>query len=95
VIPEGKVNMIACASEREAHFVCAFLNAPLVRQAYGACTSHMGRPALLPIAIPRWDAARWTHQALATLSARLHAEPTRLARVERLLDWLVLRALPA
>lgn len=93
VIPEGKVNVIAASSREEAHFVCAWLNAPLVRAAYVASTHATGRPAVLPFAIPPFDSALWTHRALAGLSALLHGQRARIPRAEPALDWLVQRCL--
>lgn len=91
VVPEGKVNLIACDTEDEAHFVCAFLNAPLVRRAYAKMSSTIGRPVRLPVAIPKYDPNVWTHRAMATVSKAAHQG--KVQDPDRLTSWLLTRIL--
>ncbi len=95
VIPEGKVNLVPCAEEAEAHYLCALLNAPDVRRAYARMSSQIGRPSRLPFAIAAFDPQRWTHRALAAVSRDAHAGLLDGDRRERLLTRLVARALGA
>jgi hypothetical protein len=89
IIPEGKVNLIACGASDEAHFVCGYLNAPLVRRAYQNMSSAIGRPVRLPFAIPGYDKERWTHRAIAAVS--LAAHEGRCSMPDFLLAWLLKR----
>lgn len=91
IVPEGKVNYIACESEDEAHFVCGFLNAPLVRRIYAKMSSAIGRPVRLPFAIPQYDSRKWTHRAIAAVSRSAHNGAVKNA--DKLLDWLLERLL--
>ncbi|MEB3285605.1 MAG: N-6 DNA methylase [Candidatus Sericytochromatia bacterium] len=93
LVPEGKINFIGFDCAEAAHFVCACLNAPILRKAYAMSTSQTGRPATLPLAIPLYDARSWTHRALASLSVRLHQGPARADRIAQTLDWLVRRCM--
>lgn len=91
LVPEGKVNLVGLDSEEEAHFLCAMLNAPLIRRAYARMSSQIGRPSRLPFALPTYDATHFTHRALAAVSRAAHAEATAPERVARVLDWLLAR----
>ena len=93
VIPEGKVNLVPCADAAEAHFLCALLNAPDVRRAYARMSSQIGRPSRLPFAIPRYDAGRWTHRALAAVSGAAHAGRLKGDRRDALLSRLLGRTM--
>ncbi|MEB3328604.1 MAG: N-6 DNA methylase [Candidatus Sericytochromatia bacterium] len=93
VVPEGKVNFIGCSDPAEAHFLCALLNAPPLVAAYAGSTSETGRPARLPLALPRHDATRWTHRALAAVSRAAHGGRLRPERWARVLTWLAERAI--
>jgi hypothetical protein len=93
VVPEGKVNFIGCDDPAEAHYLCALLNAPPMRVAYAACTSALGRPARLPLAIPAHDARRWTHRALAAVSLAAHAGRVGPEACGPVLAWLATRAM--
>ncbi|HEY9721076.1 MAG TPA: hypothetical protein V6D47_03635, partial [Oscillatoriaceae cyanobacterium] len=95
VIPEGKLNLIACERPEEAHYLCALLNAPSVRRAYARITSQIGRPARLPIALPAYDPSRFGHRALAAVSRAAHAGAIAPARWEPLLEWLLGRVMPS
>jgi hypothetical protein len=91
LVPEGKVNLVGLDSEDEAHYLCALLNAPLIKRAYQRMSSQIGRPSRLPFALPPYDAARFTHRSLAAVSRAAHAEPISAERVNALLDWLLAR----
>jgi hypothetical protein len=91
LVPEGKVNLVGLDSEDEAHYLCALLNAPLIKRAYQRMSSQIGRPSRLPFALPPYDAERFTHRALAAVSRAAHAEPVGAERVNSLLDWLLAR----
>ncbi|MEB3222828.1 MAG: N-6 DNA methylase [Candidatus Sericytochromatia bacterium] len=93
VVPEGKVNFIGCDDPAEAHYLCALLNASPLREAYAACTSALGRPARLPLAIPAHDARRWTHRALAAVSLAAHAGRVSPEACGPVLAWLAARAI--
>lgn len=89
IVPEGKINLIACDTKEEAHFICGFLNTPLVQRAYAKMSSAIGRPVRLPFAIPRYDKVSWTHRAMTAVSRAAHQgvmeDPTRV------LSWLLER----
>jgi hypothetical protein len=91
LVPEGKVNLVGLDSEEEAHFLCAMLNAPLIRRAYARMSSQIGRPSRLPFALPTYDAARFTHRALAAVSRAAHAQHLAPDHIEGLLTWLLAR----
>ncbi|MDB5099556.1 MAG: hypothetical protein JWM80_3977 [Cyanobacteria bacterium RYN_339] len=91
LVAEGKVNLIPCDTAQEAHFVCALLNAPIVRRAYQRMSSQIGRPSRLPVALPAFDAARFSHRALAALSLAAHGDGDGRTH---LLAWLAGRVLP-
>jgi hypothetical protein len=91
VVPEGKVNLVGCDDEAEAHYLCALLNAPLLRRAYRRMSSQIGRPSRLPFAIAPFDPARATHRALAAVSRRAHAGELSGERRDALLDGLLAR----
>ncbi|MNS78518.1 hypothetical protein D3C72_1121350 [compost metagenome] len=91
LVPEGKVNLVGLDSEDEAHYLCALLNAPLIKRAYQRMSSQIGRPSRLPFALPPYDAARFTHRALAAVSRAAHAQPASAERANALLDWLLAR----
>jgi hypothetical protein len=93
LVAEGKVNLVACETADEAHFLCAVLNSPWVRRAYQKLSSQIGRPSRLPIAIPPYDASRYSHRALAAASRAAHTGGLDGDRRARLLAWLVKRAL--
>jgi hypothetical protein len=90
LVAEGKVNLVPCETADEAHYLCALLNAPLVRRAYQRMSSQIGRPSRLPIALGAYDATRWSHRALGAVSKAAHAGDRR----DALLAWLSARVLP-
>lgn len=92
IVPEGKVNLVPCTTEAEAHYLCALLNAPIYKRTYARMSSQIGRPSRLPFAIAAHSPERWTHRALAALSRAAHGGQLDGARREALLDWLALRA---
>lgn len=94
IVPEGKLNLIPCERAEEAHYVCALLNAPSVGRAYARVSSQIGRPAQLPIALPAYDAARFSHRALAAVSRAAH-DGFAEARWQPLLEWLLGRVIGA
>lgn len=92
VVPEGKLNLVACADPGEAHYLCALLNAPAIRRAYARMSSQIGRPSRLPFAIAPHDPTRWTHRALAAASRAAHAGVLGGDRRDAMLGWLARRA---
>lgn len=92
IVPEGKVNFIACDTEDEAHFVCGFLNTPIVRRAYEKLSSQIGRPVRLPFKLPKYNAKKWTHRAIAAVSKAAHQG--KVQDPERLLERLLKRIIP-
>ncbi|CUU36913.1 MAG: N-6 DNA methylase [Fimbriimonadales bacterium] len=74
VIPDHKLMLIDCASEEEAHYLCALLNSSIVALkvlAY-AVSIQMDPHILERLRIPRFDPQNPVHRRLAELSARAH-----------------------
>ncbi|MFP5504531.1 MAG: hypothetical protein ACLGIN_18755, partial [Candidatus Sericytochromatia bacterium] len=93
LVPEGKVNLIGLEREAEAHYLCALLNAPWIRRAYARMSSQIGRPSRLPFRLPPFDEGSFTHRALAAVSRAAHGQPETADRFDRLLNWLLERAM--
>ncbi|MDP2310890.1 MAG: N-6 DNA methylase [Pseudomonadota bacterium] len=60
-------------TEDEAHYVCAALNAPLVRRLLAASSDARSFKIRPPVRVPLYDADDATHRALGALSRRGHA----------------------
>jgi hypothetical protein len=77
IVPIETATMVACDSEEEAHFVCAYTNSSLFRLAVTSYSVHgtggFGSPHVLQnVRVPRYDPANSVHQRLAALSQRAH-----------------------
>jgi len=75
VLPDHKLVIVPCATETEAHFVCALLNsapARLVAHTYIVGTQ-ISTHILEYIHVPAFDTKRKMHMHLADLSNRCHA----------------------
>jgi hypothetical protein len=93
VVPDHKLMLVGCASEDEAHFVCACLNSSIgqmVAVSY-AVEIQMDPHILEHIRIPRFDRKNPVHLRLAELSKQAHeaakvGDETRLREIEAEID---------
>lgn len=74
IIPDHKLMLVDCASEDEAHYVCALLNCTVVRLAVlsYAIEIQMDPHILEHIRVPRFDPGNPAHRRLAALSVQAH-----------------------
>jgi SAM-dependent methyltransferase len=93
VVPDHKLMLVDCASEDEAHFVCASLNSSIgqmVAVSY-AVEIQMNPHILEHIRIPRFDPKNPVHLRLAELSMQAHeaakiGDEMRLREIEAEID---------
>ena len=93
VVPDHKLMLVDCASEDEAHFVCACLNSSIgqmVAVSY-AVEIQMDPHILEHIRIPRFDPKNPVHCRLAELSMQAHeaariGDEMRLREIEAEID---------
>jgi SAM-dependent methyltransferase len=93
VVPDHKLMLVGCASEDEAHFVCASLNSSIgqmVAVSY-AVEIQMDPHILEHIRIPRFDRKNPVHLRLAELSKQAHeaaeiGDEMRLRGIEAEID---------
>jgi len=93
VVPDHKLMLVGCASEDEAHFVCACLNSSIgqmVAVSY-AVEIQMDPHILEHIRIPRFDRKNPVHLRLAELSKQAHeaakvGDEMRLREIEAEID---------
>jgi hypothetical protein len=93
VVPDHKLMLVDCASEEEAHFVCACLNSSIgqmVAVSY-AVEIQMDPHILEHIRIPRFDPNNPVHLRLAELSEQAHeaakiGDENRLREIEAEID---------
>jgi methylase of polypeptide subunit release factors len=93
VVPDHKLMLVGCASEDEAHFVCACLNSSIgqmVAVSY-AVEIQMNPHILEHIRIPRFDRKNPVHCRLAELSMQAHeaakvGDEMRLREIEAEID---------
>jgi hypothetical protein len=72
-LPDHTLIAVSCASQTEAHFVCALLNSSPAQVAIkGYIVLHPSPHILEHIAIPRYDPRDKRHNALAELSEACH-----------------------
>lgn len=98
VFPTDTVTFVSTKGPDEAHYICAVLNATMVRAAISAYASSgrgFGAPHILEhVRIPRYDPRNVIHKALAELSQEAHQEAdnaSRLSVVERKIDETALK----
>jgi hypothetical protein len=93
VVPDHKLMLVGCASQDEAHFVCACLNSSIgqmVAVSY-AVEIQMDPHILEHIRIPRFDRKNPVHPRLAELSKQAHeaakvGDEVRLQEIEAEID---------
>jgi hypothetical protein len=93
VVPDHKLMLVGCASEDEAHFVCACLNSSIgqmVAVSY-AVEIQMDPHILEHIRIPRFDRKNPVHLRLSELSKQAHeaakvGDERRLREIEAEID---------
>jgi len=76
IIPTDTTSLIACTSENEAHYICAILNALLVREfikSYSSAGRGFGAPSVMEhVGIPKYNPKIKLHQDLSDSSKKLH-----------------------
>ncbi len=96
VIPDHKLMMIPFDHEDEAHFICAFLNSPIVQAIVKSyiVETQISTHITKFIRIPRFDPKNAIHKKLSELSKKAHKwatlnEKKQIDRIEKQIDKLI------
>jgi len=74
IVVDSKVLMLDVYNEMEAFYVCGIINAPIVTEVVDgyAISTNRGVDVLKYIAIPKYDATKEKHKAIAKISMAIH-----------------------
>lgn len=100
IIPSDTTSLFAAEDESEAHYLCALINSPLVREfirTFSSAGRGFGAPSVMKhLAIPQYDPKDKTHIRLSEFSRELHRlkekrDDRELSNLEKELETAVCR----